>query len=189
MLEGLNRVNVDGTAAPSGQSITVSFATSIPEGSLLRLEVTDMQFPGEGGDYQVTGSYHHDGASHEPWPLRPSRSSPTRRLQSIVNWLDNQAWVEAWNPNQFLGMFFKPQLLVTSFVAVPRLVPVLGIVIAAYPFCHRARPALLAARISKHRLLRAIAVVYHQHPARTRSSCRSTSCSSGLPMVGINIDK
>ena len=57
VLEGLNRVNVDGTAAPSGQSITVSFATSIPEGSLLRLEVTDMQFPGEGGDYQVMGSH------------------------------------------------------------------------------------------------------------------------------------
>ena len=55
VLEGLNRVKIDGKAQPDGKKITVAFAEPIPAGSLLRLEVTDMQFPSEGGDYAVEG--------------------------------------------------------------------------------------------------------------------------------------
>ena len=190
VLEGLNRVNVDGTAAPSGQSITVSFATSIPEGSLLRLEVTDMQFPGEGGDYQVTGSYTtDDGASHQLAASPAITVIANTPLQSIVNWLDNQAWVEAWNSNQFLGMFFKPQLLVTSFSSLfPGWLLCLGIVVAAYPFAIALGLLFSLLKISKHRLLRAIAVVYINLLRGTPLFLQIYIMFFGLPMVGINID-
>ena len=190
VLEGLNRVNVDGTAAPSGQSITVSFAASIPEGSLLRLEVTDMQFPGEGGDYQVTGSYTtDDGASHQLAASPSITVIANTPLQSIVNWLNNQVWVEAWNSNQFLGMFFKPQLLVTSFSSLfPGWLLCLGIVIAAYPFAIALGLLFSLLKISKHRLLRAIAVVYINILRGTPLFLQIYIMFFGLPMVGINID-
>ena len=189
VLEGLNRVKIDGQAQPDGKKITVAFAESIPAGSLLRLEVTDMQFPSEGGDYAVEGSYEADGATKELAPSSPIAVIANTPLQSIVNWLDEQPWVEAWNSNQFLGMFFKPQLLVTSFSSLfPGWVLCLGIIVACYPFAIVLGLIFALLKISKHRLLRAIAIVYINILRGTPLFLQIYIMFFGLPMVGINID-
>ena len=189
VLEGLNRVKIDGQAQPDGKKITVAFAEPIPAGSLLRLEVTDMQFPSEGGDYAVEGSYEADGATKELAPSSPIAVIANTPLQSIVNWLDEQPWVEAWNSNQFLGMFFKPQLLVTSFSSLfPGWVLCLGIIVACYPFAIALGLIFALLKISKHRLLRAIAVVYINILRGTPLFLQIYIMFFGLPMVGINID-
>ena len=189
VLEGLNRVKIDGQAQPDGKKITVAFAEPIPAGSLLRLEVTDMQFPSEGGDYAVEGSYEADGATKELAPSSPIAVIANTPLQSIVNWLDEQPWVEAWNSNQFLGMFFKPQLLVTSFSSLfPGWVLCLGIIVACYPFAIVLGLIFALLKISKHRLLRAIAIVYINILRGTPLFLQIYIMFFGLPMVGINID-
>lgn len=189
VLEGLNRVKIDGQAQPDGKKITVAFAEPIPAGSLLRLEVTDMQFPSEGGDYAVEGSYEADGATKELTPSSPIAVIANTPLQSIVNWLDEQPWVEAWNSNQFLGMFFKPQLLVTSFSSLfPGWVLCLGIIVACYPFAIALGLIFALLKISKHRLLRAIAIVYINILRGTPLFLQIYIMFFGLPMVGINID-
>lgn len=189
VLEGLTRVKIDGDAQPSGDQVTVSFSEPIPAGSLLRLEVTNMQFPGEGGDYSVTGSYVSAGEKKDLEASDPISVIANTPLQSIVNWLDNQPWVAAWNSNQFLGMFFKPQLLVTSFSSLfPGWVLCLGIVVAAYPFAIALGLLFSLLKISKHRLLRAIAVVYINILRGTPLFLQIYIMFFGLPMVGINID-
>lgn len=189
VLEGLNRVKIDGQAQPDGKKITVAFAEPIPAGSLLRLEVTDMQFPSEGGDYAVEGSYEADGATKELAPSSPISVIANTPLQSIVNWLDEQPWVEAWNSNQFLGMFFKPQLLVTSFSSLfPGWVLCLGIIVACYPFAIALGLIFALLKISRHRLLRAIAVVYINILRGTPLFLQIYIMFFGLPMVGVNID-
>lgn len=189
VLEGLNRVKIDGQAQPDGKKITVAFAEPIPAGSLLRLEITDMQFPSEGGDYAVEGSYEAGGATKELAPSSPIAVIANTPLQSIVNWLDEQPWVEAWNSNQFLGMFFKPQLLVTSFSSLfPGWVLCLGIIVACYPFAIALGLIFALLKISKHRLLRAIAVVYINILRGTPLFLQIYIMFFGLPMVGINID-
>lgn len=189
VLEGLNRVKIDGQAQPDGKKITVAFAEPIPAGSLLRLEVTDMQFPSEGGDYAVEGSYEADGATKELAPSSSIAVIANTPLQSIVNWLDEQPWVEAWNSNQFLGMFFKPQLLVTSFSSLfPGWVLCLGIIVACYPFAIALGLIFALLKISKHRLLRAIAIVYINILRGTPLFLQIYIMFFGLPMVGINID-
>lgn len=189
VLEGLNRVKIDGQAQPDGKKITVAFAEPIPAGSLLRLEVTDMQFPSEGGDYAVEGSYETDGATKELAPSSSIAVIANTPLQSIVNWLDEQPWVEAWNSNQFLGMFFKPQLLVTSFSSLfPGWVLCLGIIVACYPFAIALGLIFALLKISKHRLLRAIAIVYINILRGTPLFLQIYIMFFGLPMVGINID-
>ena len=190
VLEGLTRISVDGTASPDGEKVRIDFAEDIEEGSLIRLEVTDMQFPAEGGDYQVTGSYTtSDGGSHD-LPASPSITIIANTpLQSIVNWLDGQDWVAAWNSNQFLGMFFKPQLLVTSFSSLaPGWLLCLGIVIASYPFAILLGLVFSLLKISKHRLCRAIAVVYINILRGTPLFLQIYIMFFGLPMLGINID-
>ena len=189
VLEGLTRVKIDGDAQPSGDQVTVSFSEPIPAGSLLRLEVTNMQFPGEGGDYSVTGSYVSAGEKKDLEASDPISVIANTPLQSIVNWLDNQPWVAAWNSNQFLGMFFKPQLLVTSFSSLfPGWVLCLGIVVAAYPFAIALGLLFSLLKISKHRLLRAIAVVYINILRGTPLFLQIYIMFFGLPMLGINID-
>ncbi len=189
VLEGLTRVNIEGEAAADGNSVTVTFAEPIPEGSLLRLEVTNMRFPSEGGDYSVEGSYVDAGQTKE-LAASPSISIIANTpLQSIVNWLDEQPWVAAWNSNQFLGMFFKPQLLVTSFSSLfPGWVLCLGIVIACYPFAIVLGLIFSLLKISKHRLCRAVAVVYINVLRGTPLFLQIYIMFFGLPMVGINID-
>lgn len=188
-LEGLSRMDVTGEATPSANSITVSFDQAIPEGSLLRLEITNMQFPAAGGDCVVSGSYESAGATHELADSDPIATIANTPLQSLVNWLDEQPWVEAWNSNQFLGMFLRPQLLVTSFSSLaPGWLLCLGIVVAAYPFAIALGLLFAMLKISKWRILRAIAVVYINVLRGTPLFLQIYIMFFGLPMLNINID-
>ncbi len=188
-LEGLSRMDVTGTATPSGSSITVTFDQTVPAGSLLRLEITNMQFPAAGGGVVVSGSYQTGDGSHELADSEPIATIANTPLQSIVNWLDQQPWVQAWNSNQFLGMFLRPQLLVTSFASLaPGWILCLGIVVAAYPFAIALGLLFAMLKISKWRVLRAIAIVYINILRGTPLFLQIYIMFFGLPMVGINID-
>lgn len=190
VLEGLNRTDVESTVTVNGTSITVDFADPIPAGSLLRLEITDMQFPSEGGDYTVTGTYTtSDGQVHDLEESQAISIIANTPLQSLVNWLDEQEWVAVWNSNPFLGMFFKPQLLVTSFASLfPGWLVCLAIVLCAYPFAILLGLAFAMLKISKHKVLRAIAIVYINILRGTPLFLQIYIMFFGLPMVGINID-
>ena len=148
-----------------------------------------MKFPAAGGDYSVEGSYTTDRAKKDLAPSSTISIIANTPLQSIVNWLDEQPWVEAWNSNQFLGMFFKPQLLVTSFSSLfPGWLLCLAIVVACYPFAIVLGLLFSLLKISKHRLCRAIAVVYINILRGTPLFLQIYIMFFGLPMVGINID-
>ena len=97
--------------------------------------------------------------------------------------------MEAWNSNQFLGMFLKPQLLVTSFSSLaPGWILCLGIVVAAYPFAIALGLLFAMLKISKWRILRAIAVVYINVLRGTPLFLQIYIMFFGLPMLNINID-
>ena len=190
VLNGLNRLNVDGDAKASGSSVTVSFAAPVPAGSLLRLEVTDMQFPAEGGAYVVGGSYTTTAGTEAKLEDSPSISVIANTpVQQVVNWLDGQGWVAAWNSVPFLGMFFKPQLLVTSFVSLfGGWLVCLGIVIVAYPFAILLGLLFAIMKISGVRLARGVAAVYINVLRGTPLFLQIYIMFFGLPMMGINID-
>lgn len=188
-LEGLSRMDVTGTATPSGSSITVDFDQTVPAGSLLRLEITNMQFPAAGGDVVVSGIYRAADGEHQLTDSEPITTIANTPLQSIVNWLDKQPWVDAWNSNQFLGMFLRPQLLVTSFASLaPGWLLCLGIVVAAYPFAIALGLLFAMLKISKWKILRAVAVVYINVLRGTPLFLQIYIMFFGLPMLNINID-
>ncbi|MBM6775016.1 amino acid ABC transporter permease [Olsenella profusa] len=188
-LEGLSRMDVTGTATPSGSSITVTFDQTVPAGSLLRLEITNMQFPAAGGDVVVSGTYQAADGEHALADSDPITTIANTPLQSIVNWLDQQPWVDAWNSNQFLGMFLRPQLLVTSFASLaPGWLLCLGIVVAAYPFAIALGLLFAMLKISRWRIVRAVAVVYINVLRGTPLFLQIYIMFFGLPMLNINID-
>ena len=189
VLEGLKRISTDATATPSGNTIKIDFAEPVASGSLLRLEIEDMKFPTEGGDYVVSGTYETDGGSKDLAESPKIAIKANTPLQSLVNWLDEQAWVEAWNSNQFLGMFFKPQLLVTSMVSLfSGWVLCIVIVLVAYPFAILLGLGFSFLKMSKNVLLRAIAVVYINIIRGTPLFLQIYIMFFGLPMLNINID-
>lgn len=190
VLDGLNRINVNSTSTAANNKLNVNFDTPLPQGSLVRIEATDMRFPEEGGDYTVGGSYTSasgtTAALQESQPISIIANTP---VQKIVNWLDEQPWVEAWNSIPFLGMFFKPQLLVTSFVSLfSGWLVCLAIVVIAYPFAIALGLLFAVMKISSLRILRAVASVYINVLRGTPLFLQIYIMFFGLPMMGININ-
>ncbi|MGI6230280.1 MAG: amino acid ABC transporter permease [Tractidigestivibacter sp.] len=190
VLDGLDRTSISGTATSNGNSVVITFDEAIPSGSLVRLEITDMTFPTAGGDYQVTGTYTtSDGQTHDLEASPSITIIANTPLQSIVSWLDQQEWVAAWNSVPFLGMFLRPQLLVTSFASLfPGWLVCLGIVLCAYPFAIILGLAFAMLKISRHKVLRAIAIIYINILRGTPLFLQIYIMFFGLPMIGINID-
>ncbi|OFK23574.1 ABC transporter substrate-binding protein/permease [Olsenella sp. HMSC062G07] len=190
VLDGLSRQSVSGTATPEGNVLNVSFGEPVANGSLLRLEVTDMRFAPAGGDSVVSGSYvTGEGATGTLEDSSPIATIGLTPLQFAVNWLDGQPWVAAWNSVPFLNMFFKPQLLATSFAALlPGWLLCLLIVTAAYPFAIVLGLLFALLKISRHRPLRALASVYINVLRGTPLFLQIYVAFFGLPMLGVNID-
>ena len=191
VLDGLTRIPVDvASTSAEGSSVTVTFAEPIPEGALVRLELEGMHFPAAGGEVSVTGSYMlADGTGAELEPSKPIVTISNTWLQQAVNALDNNPVVQAWNSFSFTGMFLKPQLILTSLVSLfPGWLLCLAIVVIAYPFAIAIGMLFALMKISKSRLLRAIAIVYINILRGTPLFLQIYIMFFGLPMMNINID-
>ena len=190
VLDGLDRTPIEGKASPSGSSITVDLTQPAESGYRLRLEIEGMSFPTAGGDVSVGGTYTTvAGETKDIEPSKPISTIENTWLQGMVNYLDEQPWVQAWNSNAFLGMFFKPQLVLTSlFSLFPGWLVCLGIVLAAYPFAILLGLVFALMKISRHRLVRAIAIVYVNILRGTPLFLQIYIMFFGLPMMHINID-
>ena len=189
VLDGLDRIQQESTVEASGNTLTVSFASPIPANSLLRLEIEGMTFPSAGGDYVVSGTYTNDEGTQQLQDSSAITIIANTPLQAAVNWLDEQPWVAAWNSNPFLGMFFRPQLLLTSFSSLaPGWLLCLIIVVVAYPFAIILGLIAAFMKISRYRVLRAIAIIYINILRGTPLFLQIYIMFFGLPMVGINID-
>ncbi len=190
VLDGLARTPIEGEATSGGTSISVSLSEPAEAGYKLRLEIEGMSFPPAGGEISVKGSYTTlSGKTLELEPSKPIVVIESTWLQNMVNTLDNTPWVQAWNSSQFLGMFFKPQLLITSlFSLFPGWLVCLCIVIAAYPFAIVLGLVFALMKISRLRILRAIAVVYINILRGTPLFLQIYIMFFGLPMMHINID-
>ena len=189
VLEGLKRISTDATATPSGNTIKIDFAEPVASGSLLRLEIEDMKFPTEGGDVQVTGTYTNDTGEQQLAASPAITTIANTPLQAAVNWLDNQAWVQAWNSVPFLNMFLKPQIMLESFSSLfSGWLVCLTIVILCYPFAIVLGLLFAFMKISKHTVVRAISVIYINILRGTPLFLQIYILFFGLPMLNINVN-
>lgn len=189
VLEGLTRISTDATATANGNSVTIDFAEPVAAGSLLRIEIEGMEFPSAGGDVSVSGTYTNDEGTQTLEDSPAITTIANTPLQAAVSWLDNQAWVEAWNSVPFLNMFLKPQVMLTSFASLfSGWLVCLTIVVLCYPFAIVLGLLFAFMKISKHRLVRAIAVVYINILRGTPLFLQIYILFFGLPMLNINVN-
>ena len=121
-------------------------------------------------------------------------------VENIVEWLDGQPWVEAWNSNTFLRLFFNPQLAVQ---AVPDLfvgwLRALSLVCIGFPLAIPIGFALSFMRMSGIAIVRGIAglyvnivrgtplflqiYIYVLRPAAARYQRRTATCSACVALA------
>lgn len=192
MLSGdnlMDRTSVEADFVLEGEVLTISFAEAAPAGGYFRVEVYNVSFPAEGGDMQIAGSYLlADGseAAIEGIPSFPVVGvTLTERLSS---WLADQAWVESWNSNTFLRLFFNPVVLVSSFpVVLNGFFMALAIVAVAFPLAIPVGLALSLMRMSKLAVLRGLATTYVNVVRGTPLFLQIYIAFFGLPLAGVQI--
>ncbi len=189
VLDGLDRMDIGATASVENSALRVTFSEVVPAGSDLRLEVEGVVFPSTAGAYAVTGTYETEAGDTLDLPESPTIAvTESGAVQAIVAWLDGQAWVEAWNENPFLGMFFKPQYVVTSIASlfqgwgIALLVTAIG-----FPLAIPVGLLFAFMKMSRRRGLRGIAVCYINFLRGTPLFLQIYIAFFGFPLLGINL--
>lgn len=187
-VEGLTRTELDVETSIVDSSLLIGFSEPVPGGTQLSVEVEGVVFPSAAGAYTVTGTYTTSDGAELDLPESPTIAvSESTFVQAAVQWLDGQPWVDAWNANPFLGMFLRPQYIVTSLASLFQgwgaalLVTAIGFPLAV-PI------ALLFAfmKISRRRYLRGIAVTYINLLRGTPLFLQIYIAFFGFPMLGFN---
>ena len=193
MLSGqdlMDREFVRPTYKADGQTVRVTFPDAAPAGRYFRFELYHVVFPTAGGTMQFKGTYALDGGQTEDAQKIPSVTVVGMTVTAqIEQFLEGQAWVQAWNSNTFLRLFFNPLLIVTSFpVVFSGFLMALAIVLVAFPLAIPFGFCLSLMRISGSRILRGLASIYVNLIRGTPAFLQIYIAFFGLPLAGINID-
>jgi len=186
-LVGLNRSNVTVQATMEGETLKVAFSPAVEPSSTLRVVLHDVVTPPAGGTQPLKATAVTQAGPMALPELSFKQTSPTL-AERISYWLDNQAWVAAWNKVAILNAFFKPQLIVQ---AVPLLfygwLLSIGLIAVAYPLAIPIGLATAFLKMSKIPPLRWIASVYINVIRGTPLFLQIYIAFFGLPLIGVRL--
>ena len=185
----MDRTNIDAEVSADGQTLRLVFPEPAQAGGYFRIEVYNVQFPAEGGEMQLSGTYTLADGTEAAIEGIPSISVIDVTLaERIAGWLSEQAWVEKWNSNKFLRLFLNPTVLVTSFpVVLSGFFMAVGIVAVAFPVAIPIGLVLALMRMSKLAVLRGLATTYVNVVRGTPLFLQIYIAFFGLPLAGISI--
>jgi polar amino acid transport system substrate-binding protein len=167
-LEGLRRVKNAPVGSVKGETLSVAFDPAIAPDSNLRIQIRNVDTPIKGGTYtlklaytaETTGTATTGTVRRTDDTMRFSYLTPPT-AEVISRWMDKQPAITSWNSVKALGMFFKPQLLVTS---TPLLfagwLMALGMVAVGFPLAIVGGLAISFMKMSKLPPVRWIAAIY-----------------------------
>lgn len=191
VIADLDRLEANSQASVNGTAVTVTLDEPAPAGALIMIEFNRTLLPGGGGSFGLSGSYATaDGQQHDmPATDQVITVVGTSPAEQLSSWLGGQEWVQAWNSNKFLNLFFNPALIVTS---VPALVAgwliSIGIVIISFPLSIPLGLMWSFLRMAKHRLPRAIGATYINIVRGTPLFLQLYIAFFGLPLMGLQMD-
>lgn len=170
-------------------SLTLHFDPALSEAGHLNIIIYGVYFPMSGGDMQVGISYQTKGSDFKTVSDVPVISvEGISGPEALSQWLEGQAWVQAWNENRFLHLFFDPTILVTSFpVVLTGFFMSLAVVAVAFPLAIPLGLLLALMRLSKIAVVRGIATTYVNLVRGTPLFLQIYVAFFGLPLAGIDI--
>ncbi len=193
LLEGTKRlsaspqVNID----IEKSQVHVVFEQPIEQGVRLRIESYDVALPNVSGQVSLTGSYVRDSGETTQLENSPSiEVSQSSLTQGIVDWLDEQPAVQAWNSVNVLNTFLKPQLIISS---IPTVFTgwVISLLLVCVGFPLAIPIGLIAAfmKLSRLRILHILAAIYTGVVRGTPLFLQIYLAFFGLPQLGINLNQ
>jgi len=190
VLEGLTRIAVEFESTITSDDARIVFPEPVAAGSLVRVELYKVAPPAETHTFQMDLAYTNGKGEAVVMDKTPGVEVMEQGVvENIVDWLDQQAWVAAWNSNTFLRLFFNPQLAVQ---AVPDLfvgwLRALSLVCIGFPLAIPIGFGLAFMRMSGLAILRGIASAYVNVVRGTPLFLQIYIYFFGLPLLGINID-
>ncbi|WP_251213247.1 ABC transporter permease subunit [Adlercreutzia murintestinalis] len=191
VLDGLKRLSVPNTVDADGTSVTATFDEPTPAGSMVMLEFNNAQFPAEGGTFAVQGSYTlADGSTAAiPDAGKTITVTGTTPSEQMASWLNDQPWVQAWNSNKFLHLFFDPAIVVTTVPAVFwGWLLALALVAISFPLAIPLGLCWSFLRMANNRFARAIGSIYINVVRGTPLFLQIYIAFFGLPLLGIQMD-
>jgi polar amino acid transport system substrate-binding protein len=138
---------------------------------------------------QLTGTYTlSDGTTLEIKNIPVISVQVTSATQQLASYLEEQPWVQAWNSNKFLRLFFNPPILVSSFpVVLHGFFMAIAIVIIAFPLAIPIGLVFSFMRMSKIAIFRGIGSLYVNVVRGTPVFLQIYIAFFGLPLAGIQI--
>ncbi|MCD8200344.1 MAG: amino acid ABC transporter permease [Coriobacteriaceae bacterium] len=193
VLDGIDRLDNDISATIDKDELAIDISCPEPltGGLRLRAEIYDTALPNVDGEVHLGGTYTLTDGRTADLPESPgievAKASVTQR---IVNWLDKQPWVQAWDSVTILNLFFQPQLIVSS---LPNVFHgwLLSLMLVAIGFPLAIPLGLLFAfmKIFRNRILHAIAAVYTGVIRGTPLFLQIYIAFFGLPLMGVNLNE
>lgn len=191
VLDGLKRLDVPNSVSEDGDRITVTFDEPTPAGTMVMLELNNARFPAEGGTFSVQGTYTtQDGTTADiPDAGKTIEVTGTTPQEEMAAWLADQGWVQAWNSNKFLHLFFDPTIVVTSIPAIfTGWLLALALVILSFPLAIPLGLCWSFLRMANNRFARAIGSIYINIVRGTPLFLQIYIAFFGLPLLGIQMD-
>ena len=192
VLSGTTRLKLDSTADIDTEKaqVRVAFSEPLEAGMRLRVETYEAALPNIEGQVCLSGSYTRDSGETTQLPDSPAISvSASSATQGIVDWLDEQPAVQAWNSVKVLKTFFEPQLIVSSIPTVfTGWLISLALVCVGFPLAIPIGLVAAFMKISHLRILHVLAAVYTGIVRGTPLFLQIYLAFFGLPQIGIKPD-
>lgn len=185
----MTRVNLACEFSAEGQAITCSFDEPAEPGGYFRIEVYEVVFPVSGGDMQLKGTYQlADDSVREIDDIPAIEVKVTSSTEQLASYLEEQPWVQVWNSNKFLRLFFNPPILVSSFpIVLHGFFMAIAIVIIAFPLAIPIGLMFSFMRMSKLAILRGLGSLYVNVVRGTPVFLQIYIAFFGLPLAGVQI--
>jgi len=194
VVRGLTRTPMATTPVVKGQSIEVPLSPSIEatsKSATIRLTVQDVVFPAKGGTYKIGSvAITPTGEKDVPTQTKPVVILPMSTTLRIINWMDKQPFISAWNSIKFCQMFLNPQIIVSSVtVEFAGWLLSMALVLIGFPLAIPIGLALAFAKMAKLTIVRGIASAYVNVIRGTPLFLQMYIAFFGLPLMGINPNK
>ncbi len=185
----MTRENPACTFSIEGQAAVCTFEKPAKAGSYFRIELYGVVFPVAGGNMEMSGTYEFaDGTMKAIDDIPDIDVAVTSPTQQLASYLEQQPWVQAWNSNKFLRLFFNPPILVSSFpVVLHGFFMALAIVLIAFPLAIPIGLAFSFMRMSGLKILRGIGALYVNVVRGTPVFLQIYIAFFGLPLAGVQI--
>ncbi len=186
--KNMDRTVIDAEIYAEGDTFIAKFSEPAEAGGYFRIELYEVVFPAQGGDMPLSGTYTlADGRTlpYEAQPISVVTVSPTEQLSK---YLEQQEWVQSWNSNKFLRLFFNPSIIVSSIpIVFNGFLLAIAIVAVSFPTAIPLGLLLALMRMSKFRILRGLGSLYVNVVRGTPLFLQIYIAFFGLPLAGISI--